>query len=159
MASKVMTGARAQVFAIDPTTQKSVLIGIFESCTYNMNIGTEPIHVLGRYSPAEITPTSYEAVTLSCSGFRVVDKGPHSSAFVPKLGDLLKYEGITMTVVDRQSTKTILTVGNCIANSYNGNHNSRATSRITINYTGTVMSDESDATGPQSESVGSTPSF
>ena len=144
--SKVMTGARAKIYV------NNKLVGIFETCTYNMNIGTEPIHLLGRFGPDEITPTSYEAVTISCSGFRVVGNGPHVLPAVPKLQDLLNLSGVTITVVDRQQTDpkkaTILTAIGCVPNSYNGNHNARATSRITINYTGLVISDED---GDQSE--------
>lgn len=139
MASKVMVGARAKIYV------NNQLVGIYETCTYNMNIGTEPIHLLGRYSPDEITPTSYEAITISCSGFRVVGQGPHVLPAVPKLQDLLSLEGVTLTVVDRQTGQAILTAIGCIPNSYNGNHNARATSRITINYTGLRISDESGA--------------
>ncbi len=139
MPSKVMVGARAKVYV------NNQLVGIYETCTYNMSIGTEPIHLLGRYSPDEITPTSYEAVTISCSGFRVVDQGPHVLPQVPLLQDLLNLEAVTIAVVDRQTGKTILTAIGCVPNSYNGNHNARATSRVTINYTGLRLSDESGA--------------
>lgn len=67
--SKVLTGGRA-VVSVD-----NQVIGVFESCTYGANIGVEPIHLLGRFGPAEITPTSYEAVTITCAGFRVVGSG------------------------------------------------------------------------------------
>lgn len=139
MASKVMVGARAKVF-ID-----NVLVGIFETCNYNTNIGVEAIHLLGRYSPDEITPTSYEAVTLSCSGFRVVKSGVHVLPKFPKLQDLLNLEAVTISVVDRQSNLTILTAIGCVGTSMNGNHNARATSRVTVNYTGLRISDESGA--------------
>lgn len=142
MPSKVMTGARAKVYV------NNQLVGIYETCTYNMNIGTEPIHLLGRYGADEITPTSYEAVTVSCSGFRVVGQGPHVLPAVPRLQDLLTLEAVTLAVVDRQSGQTILTAIGCVPNSYNGNHNARATSRVTVNYTGLRLSDES---GDQSE--------
>jgi hypothetical protein len=145
MPSQVLTGARAKVYV------NNQLVGIYESATYNMNIGTEPIHLLGRYSPAEITPTSYEAVTISCAGFRVVGQGPHVLPAVPKLQDLLTLDGVTLAIVDRQSGKTILTAIGCVPNSYNGNHNSRATSKITINYTGLRLSDEA---GDQDEGTG-----
>lgn len=143
--SKVMVGSRAKVFV------NNKLCGIYETCSYNMSVGTEPIHLLGRYSPDEITPTSYEAVTISCSGFRVVGQGPHVLPAVPKLQDLMALEGVTITVVDRQTGQSILTAIGCIANSYSGNHNARATSRITINYTGLRLSDEE---GAQDEAVG-----
>jgi hypothetical protein len=136
MPSKVLTGARAKVYV------NNKLVGIYETATYNMNIGTEPIHLLGRYSPDEITPTSYEAVTVNCTGFRVVGQGPHVLPAVPKLQDLLNLEAVTLAIVDRQSGKTILTAIGCVPNSYNGNHNARATSRVTVNYTGLRLSDE-----------------
>lgn len=136
MPSKVLTGARAKVYV------NNKLCGIYETATYNANIGTEPIHLLGRYGPDEITPTSYEAVTVSCSGFRVVGQGPHVLPAVPKIQDLLTLEAVTIAVVDRQSGKTILTAIGCVPNGFNGNHNARATSRITINYTGLRLMDE-----------------
>lgn len=141
--SKVMTGARAKVYV------NNQLCGIFESCSYNMNIGTEPIFLLGRFSPDEITPTSYEAITLNCNGFRVVNNGPHVLPAVPKLQDLLTLEAVTIAVVDRQTNTTILTAIGCVPNSYNGNHNAKATSRVSITYTGLRLSDES---GDQDES-------
>jgi hypothetical protein len=137
--SKVMVGARAKVYV------NNQLVGIYETATYNMNIGTEPIHLLGRYSPDEITPTSYEAVAISCSGFRVVGQGPHILPAVPKLQDLMNLEAVTIAIVDRQTGQAILTAIGCVPNSYNGNHNARATSRVTINYTGLRISDESGA--------------
>lgn len=143
--SKVMTGARAKIYV------DNQLVGIFETVSYNMNIGTEPIHLLGRFSPDEITPTSYEAVTISCGAFRVVGQGPHVLPKVPKLQDLLSLEAVTIAIVDRQTGQAILTAIGCVPNSFNGNHNARATSRVTINYTGLRISDES---GAQDEGTG-----
>lgn len=174
--SKVLTGARA-VVSVSAAGGAPQIVGIFETCTFNVNVGTEPIHLLGRYSPDEITPTSYEAVTLSCSGFRVIGAGPYvgspsaANATVspdaagysagannqnggpafPMLQDLLTLDPVTISIKDRQTGDTILVAQNCVPTSWNGNHNSRATSRITINYTGTVIYDES---GAQSEGNG-----
>lgn len=134
-----MVGARAKIF-ID-----NVLVGIFETCSYNTNIGVEAIHLLGRFGPDEITPTSYEAVTLNCSGFRVVSSGVHVLPKFPKLQDLLTLEAVTISVVDRQTKLTILTAIGCVGTSMNGNHNARATSRVTVNYTGLRLSDENGA--------------
>jgi hypothetical protein len=139
MPTKVMVGARAKVYV------DNVLVGIFENCNYNSNIGVEAIHLLGRFSPDEITPTSYEAVTLSCSGFRVVKSGVHVLPKFPKLQDLLALEAVTITVVDRQTKETILTAIGCVGTSMNGNHNARATSRVTVYYTGLRLSDEAGA--------------
>lgn len=144
--SKVMVGARAKVYV------NNALVGIFETVTWNTSIGTEPIHLLGRYSGAEIAVTSYEAITLSCSGFRVIGNGVHVLPAFPKIQDLLALSSTTIAIVDRQTNKNILTAIGCVANSANGNYNARATSRVSVNYTGLVLSDES---GDQSESAGS----
>lgn len=137
MATKVLTGARVKMYV------NNQLVGIFETVSYNVNIGTEPIHILGRYSPDEITPTSYEAVSLSCGAFRIVGQGPHVLPAVPKLQDLLNFDSVVLSVVDRQTGETILTAIGCVPTGYNGNHNARATSRVSINYTGLRLSDES----------------
>ena len=61
-ATKVMTGARAKIYI------NNQLVGIFETCSYNVNIGTEPIHLLGRFSPDEITDmtTPDGLITVTC---------------------------------------------------------------------------------------------
>ena len=140
--SKVMTGARAKVFVDDE------LVAIYESCSYGANIGVEPIHTLGRFSAHEITPTSYEAVVVNCSGFRIIENGAHTLPKVPKVQELLDLENVRISVSDRQTGKNIMSVVGCVANAYNTNLQARATSRVQVTYTGTILSDEE---GGQSE--------
>lgn len=143
--AKVFTGARAKVYV------DNVLVGIFDSCTYTVNIGAEPIHTLGRYGAQEIAQTSYEAVTVNCSGFRLIGNGGHVLPKFPKLQDLLQLETVTLAMVDRQaaaSSEPIMTVQNCIPISYATGANAKATSRIQVTYLGTSAADES---GPQDE--------
>jgi len=137
----VMTGARAKVYVDD------VLVGIFDSVSYAVNVGAEPIHILGRYSPSEITHTSYEAVTVNCSGFRLIGNGGHVLPKMPKLQDLLQLEYVTLAVIDRQQNDAnpILTVQNCIPISYSTGYQARQTSRIQVTYMGTHASDEGGA--------------
>jgi hypothetical protein len=143
MAAKVMVGARARVYV------DNVLVGIFDSVDYSVNVGAEPIHLLGRYGAAEITPTSYEAVSLNCSGFRIIGNGGHILPKMPKLQDLLNLESVTLSVSDRQDPDTpILIAKNCIPTSYSTGYSAKATSRVRVSYLGTVASDES---GDQSE--------
>lgn len=147
--AKVFTGARAKVYV------DNVLVGIFDSCSYAVNIGAEPVHILGRYSPAEITQTSYEAVTVNCSGFRVIGNGGHVLPKVPKLQDLLQFEYITLALLDRQGANTeggtnpnnepVMTVQNCVPINYSTGANAKATSRVQVTYLGTHASDESGA--------------
>lgn len=142
MSGKVMTGARAKLY-ID-----NVLVGIFDSCSYSVNIGTEAIHLLGRYSPDEITVTSYEAVTVNCSGFRLIGNGGHILPKVPKLQDLLNLEYVTLSMTDRKapaSSEPIMTVVGCVPASYATGANAKATSRIQVTYIGTRAADESGA--------------
>ena len=138
---KVVTGGRAKVYV------DNQLVGIFESCTVSEAIGTEPIHILGKFGPDEIAITSQEAVNISCSGFRVVGNGVHVLPKKPKVQDLLNFEPFTITVVDRQTGETMKTVLGCVPNNNNENFNARATSRVNINYIGLLASDESGAQG------------
>lgn len=140
--AKVFTGARAKVYV------DNVLVGIFDSCTYSVNVGAEPIHTLGKFSPQEITPTSYEAVSVNCSGFRIIGNGGHVLPKMPKLQDLLNLETVTLAMVDRQSDASadpVMTVQNCIPVNYSTGANAKATSRIQITYLGTHASDEAGA--------------
>jgi len=143
--SNTMTGARARVKVAGQ------YIGVFDSCSYGGNIGTEPIHTLGRYSPAEISVTSYEAVSVSCSGFRIIDQGVHTLPAAPKLQDLLNFESIQLEVEDRKTGKTIAIVKNCVPSNWGENQQAKGTTRFNITYVGTVLSDES---GDQDESSG-----
>ena len=79
--AKVFTGARA-VVSVD-----GVAVGIFESCSYGANLMTEAVHILGAFVTQEIVPTSYSEVTVNCSGFRVLNNGPHTVPKFPRLQD------------------------------------------------------------------------
>ena len=147
MAQKTMTGARAKV-RVDGN-----IVGVFDSCQYGANIGTEPIHILGRYSADEISITSYEAIQVSCSGFRIVDQGVHVLPAAPQLQDLLNFDTVQLEVEDRQSNSNIMIVKNCVPQSWSEAQQAKGTTRFNITYLGTILSDES---GDQDESDGAT---
>lgn len=147
MATKTLTGARAQIWV------DHVLVGIFETCSYSASFNVEALHILGSFGPAEILINSQEAVTITCSGFRLAGQGPTLLPKVPKLADLLKFEGVTISIVDRQTLQTILVADGCVANSYSGSHNARATSRISITYLGLRLRDENTATDAEIDPV------
>lgn len=142
-----MTGARAKV-RVDGN-----IVGVFDSCQYGANIGTEPIHILGRYSADEISITSYEAIQVSCSGFRIVDQGVHVLPAAPQLQDLLNFDTVQLEVEDRQSGSNIMIVKNCVPQSWSEAQQAKGTTRFNITYLGTILSDES---GDQDESDGAT---
>lgn len=133
---KVITGARAKVYV------NNNLVGIFESCTVSSSLGTEPIFILGRYAADEIAITSSEVVSVACSGFRVVGAGIHTLPAVPLVQDLLTFDPFTITVVDRQTGETLETILNCVPTNHNTNYNAKATSKVSISYTGTIAYNE-----------------
>ena len=143
--AKVFTGARAKVYV------DNVLVGIFDSCSYTVNVGAEAVHILGRYGAAEIVQTSYEAVSVNCSGFRIIGQGAHILPKFPKLQDLLNLETVTLAMIDREAdanSDPVMTVQNCLPINYSTGVNAKATSRLQVTYLGTHISDES---GDQSE--------
>jgi len=139
--SNVVTGGRAQLYLPDGAGNL-VLAGVYESANYTKGLSTEDIHTLGAFAPREIAITAANAITISCSGFRVVGRGTTQLGKFPRLADLLSYTGVVVKVVDRQTSKTLIVATGCVPNSENGSHNSRATSRVTINYTGIAIFDE-----------------
>lgn len=143
--SKTFVGARAKIFI------NNILVGLFESVDVSASIGTEPIFTCGKYGAQEIVVTSYEAVSLNCSGLRIIGNGGHVLPKFPKLQDLLNLEGVTLSVSDRQAKAgdpPILVAHNCIPSSYSTGYSAKSTSKIRISYQSTNIEDES---GAQSE--------
>jgi hypothetical protein len=138
----VFNGARAKIYV------DNVLVAIFDNCSYSVNIGTEDVFILGRYSASEITPVSYEVVTVNCSGFRVIGNGAHVLPKFPKLQDLLNLESVTLSMVDRQADagdEPVMTVVGCVPISYNTGAAAKSNSKIQISYKGLRASDEEGA--------------
>src|ERR1019366_3376526 len=143
-ASKVITGGRTVVSITGPTGGP-VVIGIFDSCSVSESISSEDIHILGRYSPSEITLTSYNAVNVQCTGFRVYGFGVKALGQFPTLNQLLGLGSITLTVGDRENPTgpALATIINCLPDTNSNSFQSRATSKVNISYKGTMMVDES----------------
>lgn len=141
--SKVITGGRA-VVSIDAGSGP-VVVGIFDSCSVTESISSEDIHILGRYSPSEITLTAYNAVNVQCSGFRVYGFGVKALGKFPTLNALLGLGPVTLTVGDRENPTgaAMATIINCLPDTNSNNFQSRATTKINITYKGTMMTDES----------------
>ena len=154
---KTLTGARCVVY-VDGNA-----VGTFDSISYAENLSTESIHVLGRYGAVEIVPNSYESINVNCSGYRVLDAGPHTTPRFPSLDSLLTISTINLEVHDRQSGKVIGFVYGCIPSSNSVNYHSKSTSRTSIGFHGLWASDESlpngqaEGTGTSNEPVPSWP--
>lgn len=142
-ASKVITGGRA-VVSID-AGDGPVVIGIFDSCSVSESISSEDIHLLGRYSPDEITLVSYNAVNVQCTGFRVYGFGVKALGKFPTLNALLGLGPVTISIGDRENPTgaSMATIINCLPDTNSNSFQSRATSKISITYKGTMMVDES----------------
>jgi hypothetical protein len=159
--SKVIVGGRAMCYV------NGQLIGIFDSATVTESLGTEDIHILGAYGPQEIAITSYNSVTVNCTGFRVAGAGAKTlkGGSFPLVGELLTFQPFTITIVDREATapatsttppvynpgqaantnnNPLATIINCVPENNNENFNSRATSKVNISYKGTMLTDESN---------------
>jgi hypothetical protein len=138
MVAKVMTGARAKVSIAGRP------VGIFNNISYGLSFGADPIYILGAYGPVESVYTAQEPVNISCSGWRVINHGPHAEAAVPSLSELLRHEYVEITVFDRldDAGKPIAKFRQCRAVSYNATLANRQPSECQITYIGLRMDDE-----------------
>jgi hypothetical protein len=157
--SQTLTGARVQLY-VPNQTGTLVLAGIYDTVSKNVSLGTEGVWTLGQYSAHEIPITSYELVTLNCSGFRVLDHGVTIIGNFPTLADLLNFNSVVLKVVDRQSGKTTMVVTGAVPNANSENYNVKATSKISISYVGIAAfsENETDASGNPTDGEG-TPSW
>jgi hypothetical protein len=134
--AKILTGARAKVLI------NGQLVGLFSQCTWSIRQGKDPAFILGRYNPAEITPTTQEAVQISLSGYRVVDAGPYKVANATLLKNLLNEEDFAIAILDRQTNKTIFTAVGCRVQGWSSGVAARGVSDIRIDVTGIRGEDE-----------------
>jgi hypothetical protein len=144
--SQILTGARAKVQIVK--NGKAVTVGLFANCSWSVNQEKVPAYILGRYSPAEITPTSQEPVRMSLTGYRVVDKGPYDIGVATKLIDLLQEEDFGVQVIDRQTGKQIFKAEGCRVTGWSSGVASRGVSDLRIDVIGMIGFDEfSEKTG------------
>lgn len=153
-ASKVITGGRT-VVSIQGSGGSPVVVGIFDSCSISESISSEDIHLLGRYSPDEITLVSYNAVNVQCTGFRVYGYGVKALGQFPTLNSLLGLGPVTLTVADRENPTgaPLATVIGALPDTNSNSFQSRATSKINITYKGIAVSDESSPNDSESGAV------
>ena len=136
-----MHGARAKVYL------QGRLMGIFNQVSWSLTYNVAPVDILGRYNPAELVITHQEPVSVTCTGWRIIDHGPHQTLgdtdrVVPVLKDLLNHKDIKLTIIDRQTGRQILAVDQIRQNGYSSQINSRGLEEITVNLTGLTCEDE-----------------
>lgn len=139
--SKVITGARAQLSISGPNG--AGVVGIFNNVSWGMSYGAEPIFILGRYSPDEIVYTSQEAVSVSASGWRVIDNGAHVAAQMPSLDEIMTSPYLELIITDRQTGKKIAHIHSVRPTSYNTSLANRQPEEISISFMGLLVDDES----------------
>lgn len=141
---RILHGARAQLIV------NGKIVGVFTSCQWGVNYDAQPSYILGRYSPAEITYTGQEPISVSATGFRVVDNGAYVAAGLPKLQQLMTHEDIALAIFDRQTGKQIFTVTGVRPTGYTSGTAARSISDFSVNYLGLRSEDESGAQGEAS---------
>lgn len=137
MSQKIMHGARAQLIV------NGKIVGLFSNVSYGLAYDAVPSHILGRYSPAEITYVGQEAISVNASGFRVIDNGAMVAAGVPKLQELMVFEDISLAIFDRQTNKEVMTVVGIKPTGYDTSLAARSISDFSVRFLGMRISDES----------------
>jgi hypothetical protein len=141
MAAKVMSGARAKLGFYDG--QKPTYVGIFADVSYGVTYDVQPAFILGSYNAVELDYTAMEVVHVTCTGFRVVNKGWFADAKFPALNDLMFAEYLTMDVLDRQTNLTVARIDYVRPASATGGFTAKMLSTSTHTYMGLLVSDES----------------
>jgi hypothetical protein len=149
MPAKVMNGARAKLAIIE--NGKSRYVGLFQNVSYGLTYSAEPVYILGNFAPVEIEYTSQDAVQITCSGWRVIERGPFAEASVPKLQDLLLHEYMELVIEDRQSRERglpdqivrIAKFRNVRPIGFSTQISARQLEEITVNFIGIKVDDES----------------
>jgi hypothetical protein len=135
--AQILTGARAIVYI------KDKVVGLFTNCNWSVGQDKQPAYILGRFNPAEITPTSQDPVTLRLTGYRVMDKGPYVVANATALAGLLNENDFTVKIQDRQTGKTIFTAMGCRVRGWSSGVAARGVSDISLDIVGLYGYDES----------------
>jgi hypothetical protein len=149
--AKTFHGSRAQVM-ID-----GQIVGIFANVSYGVRYDANPVHILGRFNASEIALTGMEPISVSCSGFHVIDNGPYKAASVPRLQDLLNHEDITLAIFDRQTNKQVLTVVGVRPTGYNTSVAARGLADLSVEFMGLALWDENDPNGQDDTPAGAKP--
>ena len=134
--AKIFTGARAKVLI------NGNVVGLFSQVTWSLTQGKVPNFILGRYSPAEITPVDQDAVRMTLRGYRVVDSGPYKVANATLLKNLLTEEDFSVAILDRQTNKRIFQADGCRITGWSSGAASRGVSDMQIDVIGMIGADE-----------------
>ena len=146
MQQQILHGARAQLLINNKP------VGCFTSVQWGVQYDAVPSFILGRYSPAEITYTGQDAISVTATGFRIVDNGAYIAGALPQLQQLMTHEDITLVIFDRQTQKRILTVFGVRPTGYTTGTAARSISDFSVSYLG-LRADTEEIPG-QGEAAG-----
>lgn len=147
-ASDILTGPRAKLGIYNPSTGQTSIVGIFTNVSWGLAYDTQDLYILGRYSAGAIEYTSQEVITLSCTGWRAIKRGPHVVAGVPALQDLLTAEYMELALIDRQLEASgqdgrIAKFKNVRPVGFQTGVNARSAADVTVTFKAILVSDES----------------
>ena len=145
--NKVINGARAKLIISDR------VVGIFNGLSISFSYDAQPVYVLGRFEPVEINYTSQAPVTVRASGWRVIDHGPHVSAKLPKLQDLINQSYISLDVVDRQTGKVFGKIRDVKCTGFSTNIGARQQEEISVEFVGIYYWDENSGAGAAEDAI------
>lgn len=150
--SKSMSGSRALLEI------NGKIVGVFASVDYDYALGVTPVYTLGRFGPQELAYTDASPINVNCSGFRIIDGGPHKIAGVPHLQDLLAHEDISLSLYDRKGDgaggpKQIMRVEGVRPTGYSQSVAGRGLQDLRVSFMGLAIADED---GDQGEPGAST---
>lgn len=155
--AETMQGARAKVYV------SNRLVGVATNISYNVNHGAEAIHTLGRFEAQEIVLTSYEAVSVTLNGYKVIGKGPfhkeNGKSIATAPGELFKNVEFDIHIEDRETKKIILRITRCRNTGISSDLAAKATNTYTATFLGVLMQDEAVEEGVFFEDPGDPAKF
>lgn len=136
---EVMHGARGKVYI------GGDLVGIFSSVSYSTSYDVVPINIIGRFSTADLVTTGVEPISVSLSGYRVINNGPFAGAVkMPKVQDLLAQPETYLQIIDRKNPdRQMLHVSGLKHTGISSGISAKGVQEMSINMLGLVMEDES----------------
>lgn len=156
MPAKTVHGARArvQMSGIDTNgNQFTRTIGIWNEISYTVDFDVAAVAILGRFSPAELVTTGVNPVAISASGYRIVNHGVYADCGITKLQDLLRQEGVTIDIQDRQTGATLFTVSGCVPTRHHGGYPVKALSSLSVDFLGLSYGDETTSNAENASST------
>ena len=136
--ANILTGSRALLYIGENP------VGLFANCSWSIGQEKVPAYILGRYNPAEITPTSQEPVQLTLTGYRVIGSGPYAVANATELQNLLNEEDFSLMIFDRRDPDVpIFAAVGCRVMGWSSGVAARGVSDIRVEVIGIKGGDES----------------